>query len=109
MVTKMENVKKKGEKESRSLLNRKGTPSIDDRKTGFKSGRVSGDIRKFVNIFEEIIKLKQENIYSYFSVFGPNKKTLSLSDKTFCGMESGHQCEGGIFVGGRESLDRAKT
>ena len=65
MVTKMENVKKKGEKESRSLLNRKGTPSIDDRKTGFKSGRVSGDIRKFVNIFEEIIKLKQENIYSY--------------------------------------------
>ena len=81
----------------------------NDMKTGFKSGRVSGDIRKFVNVFEEIIKLKQENIYSYFSVFGLNKKTFSLSDKTFCGMESGHQFEEGIFVGGRESLDRAKT
>ena len=41
LVTKMENVnrKEKGEKESRSLLDR-------------------GDVRKFVNIYEEKIKLK---------------------------------------------------
>ena len=36
-------------------------------------------------------------MYSYFSVFGLNKKTLPLSDETLCGGESGHQYEGGIL------------
>ena len=94
LVNKMEDdngMKDKGLEESRRLTVRKGMPDLDDRKTGDKSRKVRGNVRKFVNILEEKIQLKQKNIYSYFSVFGPNKKTLTLFDETLCDGENGHQ------------------
>ena len=72
---------------SRRLPVRQGMPDLVNREVGRVSKSVDGRVRKFVSVYEDILKKRQfesNNTNSYFSVFGPLKKTLDLSSPVKC-------------------------
>ena len=118
---------------SRSLPDRKGKPGQESVEGGGYSPQVSGKVRKFVSMYETKMQMKNrnisagkksENIQSYFSVCGPMKKKFDISSpvkrldmgkygeflspaskrKYGVNMEHGHQCAGGIFLAGTDSV-----
>ena len=77
----------------RRLPDRKGEPGQESVEGGGYSPQASGKVRKFVSIYEAKMKIKNkkisarnklENIQSYFSVFGPLKRTFNLSSPVKC-------------------------
>jgi hypothetical protein len=94
----------KVEDEPRKLPVTNGKPGLDDRKAGEEYEKICGEVKKFENSLEVKIQYKQKNIYLYFSVFTPNKKTLVTSNETLHKWENGQQCRGGMMLRARESL-----
>ena len=112
------------------MPDRKEEPSLGSCNTGTESGTAGGVVRKFLNNYEEKIKSKQDNIYSYFCVFGQTKKTLPIlfeetlcgvgcgktifgqseaCDKNIIGRKHGHQCEGGKFSEGKRKFSQGEV
>jgi hypothetical protein len=118
---------------SRSLPDRKGKPGQESVEGGGYSPQVSGKVMKFVSMYEKKMQMKNrnisarkksENIQSYFSVCGPMKKKFDISSpvkrldmgkygeffspaskrKYGVNMEHGHQCAGGKFLAGTDSV-----
>jgi hypothetical protein len=111
----------------------KGEPGLRSVEGGGCSPKVSGNVRKFVSVYQAKLKLKNkeisaggnitENTHSYFSVYGPLKTQFDISSpvkrldleqfgdflstaskrKYGVNMEHGHQRAGGIFSAGTDS------
>jgi hypothetical protein len=118
----------------RRLPDRKGEPGLRCVEGGGCSPQVGGKVRKFVSVYEAKMILKnmeisargniEENLHSYFSVYGPLKTLFDISlpikrldmgqygeffspaskRKYGVNIEHGHQCAGGIFSAGTDSI-----